>query len=137
MGAEALQSKRSLGRFAPSTTGHAHPGTLLAALLFCLDFMRFTQTRIATIDTYSVFFILTSYVALLAWMRRDPLREGRFAESHAGFQKLFARGKARQTGKAISVEWADVFAVADGVETLCATALVTIRNSAPPPARAA
>ena len=52
-------------------------------------------------------------------------------------EKLIARGQALQTGKAISVARADVFAVADGVETLCATALVTIRNSAPPPARAA
>lgn len=52
-------------------------------------------------------------------------------------EKLIARGQALQTGKAISVARADVFAVADGVETLCATALVTIRNSGPPVARAA
>ncbi|MBK7950778.1 MAG: hypothetical protein IPK00_18980 [Deltaproteobacteria bacterium] len=37
MGVEALQSERSFGRFAPSTTGPAHPGTLLAALLCWLD----------------------------------------------------------------------------------------------------
>lgn len=32
-----MQSQRSFGRFAPSTTGRAHPGTLLAALLCWLD----------------------------------------------------------------------------------------------------
>lgn len=37
MGAEALPPPRSRGRFAPSTTGRAHPGTLLAALLCWLD----------------------------------------------------------------------------------------------------
>lgn len=37
MGADVLQSGRSFGRFAPSTTGPAHPGTLLAALLCWLD----------------------------------------------------------------------------------------------------
>lgn len=52
-------------------------------------------------------------------------------------EKLIARGQALQTGKTISVARADVFAVAGGVETLCATALVTLRNSAPPAARAA
>lgn len=51
--------------------------------------------------------------------------------------KLIARGQALQTGKTISVARSDVFAVAGGVETLCATALVTVRNSAPPAARAA
>jgi glutamyl-tRNA synthetase/glutamyl-Q tRNA(Asp) synthetase len=37
MGVEELHSRRSFGRFAPSTTGPAHPGTLLAALLCWLD----------------------------------------------------------------------------------------------------
>jgi glutamyl-Q tRNA(Asp) synthetase len=43
MGAEAVPSQRNvaqqrrIGRFAPSTTGPAHPGTLLAALLCWLD----------------------------------------------------------------------------------------------------
>ena len=32
-----MQSQRKFGRFAPSTTGPAHPGTLLAALLCWLD----------------------------------------------------------------------------------------------------
>ncbi|MDD3921495.1 MAG: phospholipid carrier-dependent glycosyltransferase, partial [Eubacteriales bacterium] len=34
---------------------------LLTALLFAFDFMHFTQTRIATIDVYAVFFIILMY----------------------------------------------------------------------------
>lgn len=37
------------------------PVALLGTLLLAFDFMHFTQTRIATIDTYGVFFILLSY----------------------------------------------------------------------------
>ncbi len=37
MGVDGLPSLRNFGRFAPSTTGRAHPGTLLAALLCWLD----------------------------------------------------------------------------------------------------
>ena len=49
-------------------------------------------------------------------------------------EKLIARGQALQTGKTISVARTDVFAVREGVETLCATALVTVRSSPPPAA---
>lgn len=43
-------------------------------VLFSLDFMHFTQTRIATIDTYAVFFILAMYSAMVAFCKRDLLR---------------------------------------------------------------
>ena len=39
--------------------------------LFAFDFMHFTQTRIATIDTYAVFFLLLMYDAMAAFLRRD------------------------------------------------------------------
>ncbi len=48
--------------------------TLLASvgtLLFAFDFMHFTQTRIATIDTYAVFFILLMYDMMVIFMRKD------------------------------------------------------------------
>lgn len=41
-------------------TGHI-PLAALAELLFAFDFMHFTQTRIATIDVYIVFFVLLMY----------------------------------------------------------------------------
>lgn len=42
-------------------------------LLFAFDFMHFTQTRIATIDTYAVFFLLLMYDAMVVFLRRDLL----------------------------------------------------------------
>ncbi len=41
-------------------------------LLFAFDFMHFTQTRLATIDTYGVFFILLLYFFLYRWMCQAP-----------------------------------------------------------------
>ncbi|UOO38075.1 phospholipid carrier-dependent glycosyltransferase [Oscillospiraceae bacterium CM] len=41
-------------------------------MLFAFDFMRFVQTRIATIDTYGVFFILLSYMFLYRYITQDP-----------------------------------------------------------------
>jgi dolichyl-phosphate-mannose--protein O-mannosyl transferase len=38
------------------------PIAICGMILFGFDFMRFVQTRIATIDTYAVFFILLSYL---------------------------------------------------------------------------
>lgn len=46
--------------FARKITGHIQLAAL-AELLFAFDFMHFTQTRIATIDVYIVFFVLLMY----------------------------------------------------------------------------
>lgn len=43
-------------------------------LLFAFDFMHFTQTRIATIDTYAVFFILLMYRFLYRYFTEGKLR---------------------------------------------------------------
>ena len=40
--------------------------------LFAFDFMHFTQTRLATIDTYGVFFLLCLYFFLYRWMAQAP-----------------------------------------------------------------
>lgn len=40
-------------------------------LLFAFDFMHFTQTRIATIDTYAVFFLLLMYDSMVAFIKKD------------------------------------------------------------------
>lgn len=47
----------------------------LGTLLFAFDFMHFTQTRIATIDTYAVFFLLLMYDCMAVFLRRDLLRD--------------------------------------------------------------
>ena len=64
--------------------------TLVAACgtaLFATDFMHLTQTRIATIDTYAVFFILAAYLFLYRWLSLPPtagVKEGVFPLFLAG-----------------------------------------------------
>lgn len=41
---------------------------LCGSTLFAFEFMHYTQTRIATIDTYGVFFILLSFLFMWRWM---------------------------------------------------------------------
>lgn len=43
-------------------------------------------------------------------------------------EALLARGTLKQAGAGLSIGAADVFAVKDGQEVLCATALLTMRN---------
>ena len=45
----------------------------LGMLLWASDFMHYVQTRIATIDTYSVFFILLMYLFMYLWLTEDRL----------------------------------------------------------------
>ena len=49
---------------------------LLCMLLLALDCMHFTQTRIATIDTYPVFFIMAMFLCMLRWTRMNFLQGG-------------------------------------------------------------
>ena len=44
-------------------------------VLFAFDFMHFTQTRIATIDTYAVFFLLLMYDAMVVFLKGDVGRD--------------------------------------------------------------
>jgi uncharacterized protein (TIGR00369 family) len=46
----------------------------------------------------------------------------------AAGEKLVARGRLLKSGRTLSVAAADVYVLRDGNETLCATALATIRN---------
>jgi uncharacterized protein (TIGR00369 family) len=46
----------------------------------------------------------------------------------AAGEKLVARGRVLRSGRTLSVTASDDYAVRDGNETLCATALATIRN---------
>lgn len=41
---------------------------ICGTILFATDFMHLTQTRIATIDTYAVFFIVAAYFFLYLWL---------------------------------------------------------------------
>ena len=45
--------------------------------IFAFDFMHYTQTRLATIDTYGVFFTLMMYMFMYFWLTEDAAREKR------------------------------------------------------------
>ena len=70
-------------------------GTILVAL----DFMHFTQTRIATIDTYAVFFLLLMYDAMLCFCQQDV----RTAPMRKLLLPLFLCGAF--TGLGIAAKW--------------------------------
>lgn len=55
--------KNLFGRTAVATCG---------TVLFAVDFMHLVQTRIATIDTYGVFFILAMYYFMYRWLTIPP-----------------------------------------------------------------
>jgi len=74
-----------------------------AALLFGFDFMRFVQTRIGTIDTYVVFFILLSFFFMYRFITTDvnaPFRKGFVSLALSG---LFF-------GLSFSVKWVGFYA---------------------------
>ena len=48
---------------------------LCGTAIFAFDFMHFVQTRIATIDTYGVFFILLMYLFFWSWFRDGKKRD--------------------------------------------------------------
>ena len=62
-----LLARQLLGRFRP---------TVWVSALFCLDFMRYTQSRIATIDVFAVFFVLAAACCMI-WFCRRFLATGR------------------------------------------------------------
>ena len=49
---------------------------ICGTLLFAFDFMHYTQTRLATIDTYAVFFTLLMYLFMYFWLT-EPEENGR------------------------------------------------------------
>jgi Gpi18-like mannosyltransferase len=63
--------------WAKNMLGRSSYGFIAAFLLAC-DFMHFTQTRIATIDVYGVFFIMLMYIFMYRYyalsLNRAPLR---------------------------------------------------------------
>lgn len=67
--------KRSLFAFIPT-------------FLFAVDFMHFSQTRIATIDSYSLFFVLLSYYFMYRYTEtnynREPLKRSLFPLALSG-----------------------------------------------------
>ncbi len=53
----------------------------LTAFLMTFDFMHFTQTRIATVDVYAVFFIILMYYYMYKYTETDVYEKGGFPKS--------------------------------------------------------
>ena len=73
------------------------------ALIFGFDFMRFIQTRIATIDTYAVFFILLSFFFMYRYITTDVDAPFRKSILPLAFSGLFF-------GLSFSVKWIGFYA---------------------------
>ena len=65
---------------------------LCGAALFTFDFMHLVQTRIATIDTYGVFFILVSYYFMYRWLTVPAGKKLRLLVGGAGVVDLVEIG---------------------------------------------
>ncbi|WP_438317675.1 glycosyltransferase family 39 protein [Candidatus Caldatribacterium sp. SIUC1] len=74
---------------------------LFASALFAFDFMRFVQARIATIDTYVVFFVLLAFLFLFRYFLHG-------AEDREGLRLLFLSGLFFGLGAA--TKWTAVYA---------------------------
>ncbi len=77
---------------------------LTASLLYAFDFMRFVQSRIATIDVFSAFFIVAAYYFMLHYLRADFY--------HTSLRKLFAPllGSGICFALAAAVKWTGFYA---------------------------
>ena len=89
--------------FAKKLTGDT-PASALTTWLFAFDFMHFTQTRIATIDVYIVFFVICMYYFLYCFLCRDFL-----ATSLERLYLFLALG-GLSMGLGIACKWSGVYA---------------------------
>lgn len=85
--------------------GRTLPSFLCTALM-ALDCMHFTQTRIATIDTYPVFFIMAMFLCMLCWTRMNFMRDSLLRT----LVPLFLSGLFM--GCAIASKWTGIYAAA-------------------------
>ena len=71
---------------------------LFTAFVFAFDFMHYTQTRIATVDSYVVLFVMLMFLFMIRWAKL-PLGE----KSLSAYYNLFMSGLFM--GCAVSVKW--------------------------------
>ncbi|NLV86919.1 MAG: phospholipid carrier-dependent glycosyltransferase [Clostridiales bacterium] len=79
--------------------------SVCGTLLFAFDFMHFVQTRIATIDTYAVFFIMLMYLFMYRYVTAE--RDG-FSLGCKGALPLFLSGLS--FGLGVACKWTAVYA---------------------------
>ncbi|MCD6529677.1 glycosyltransferase family 39 protein [Candidatus Bathyarchaeota archaeon] len=100
---------------------HTRVAALLSSSLLSLDFMHFTMGRIATVDTFAVFFILTSYVFLFVCYRR--VVEG------AGLNGWLFLAGAIAFFLAFSTKWYALYGFAGEVVLISAALLWNVKAS--------
>lgn len=83
---------------------------LLSAVLLAFDNLHFTQTRLATIDTYVVFFVILMYVGMFAYVNMDILEHDIRAKGTLLFSGI-------SMGLACASKWTGVYA-AGGIAIL-------------------
>ena len=76
---------------------------MFAASIFAFDFMTFVQTRIATIDSYIVLFVIASYLCMYAYIRYSDT-------SSLRRNLLYLLGSGVFIGLAIASKWQGVYA---------------------------
>ena len=79
--------------------------SLLCAFIFAFDFMHYTQTRLATVDSFLVMFVMLMFLFMLKWTKL-PLK-GRGAE-----QRLNLLLSGIFMGCAIAVKWNGAYGAA-------------------------
>ena len=61
-----------MGKKMLKQTGYA----FITAFLFCFDFMHLSQTRLATIDSYTAFFVMGMYLFMFLYLEKNFLQVG-------------------------------------------------------------
>lgn len=79
--------------------------------VFAFDFMHFVQSRLATIDSYAVFFTILMYLFMYLWLTEPPEREKRRTAYLALSGAAFGLGAASKwvciyAGAGLAVVWA-------------------------------
>ena len=94
-----------------------------AASLLALDMMHLVQSRIATLDSLAVLWIIIMYACVLCYIQLDPIRR-----RTKGIPLLFASGAAM--GIACAIKWTGVYAAVGMALLLGRSARDTLRRSA-------
>lgn len=79
----------------------------IAAFLMCFDFMHFTQTRIATIDTYIVFFMILMYYFMYLFYESNYLMDD---EKQLKKDFLYLAGSGICFGFGAASKWTGIYA---------------------------
>ena len=82
------------------------PIAAAGTMLFAFDFMHFVQTRIATIDTYAVFFILLMYLFMYLFVSYD--RDA--PDARPGRQNLYLALSGLSFGLGAASKWTCIYA---------------------------